>query len=116
MPGEDTGSLKDAGNAYYLRGSVNVAIGQDSPAVPGTGEAGDRLGTSVTGSPNHIAVGSPQEAIGTNAASGSITVFKHAVKARSGAARLMAATSSERPLFPWLICRHRGRTTGAPGR
>ena len=81
VPGEDAGSLKDAGNAYYLRGSVNVALGQDSPAVPGTGEAGDRLGTSVSGSPNHIVIGSPREAIGTNAASGSITVLKHTLSA-----------------------------------
>lgn len=77
VPGEDTGSNADAGNAFYLRGSVSVALGQDSPGVPGVAEKGDRFGTSVSGSPNHIAIGSPQEAIGTNAASGSVNVFKH---------------------------------------
>ncbi|WP_420802586.1 S1 family peptidase [Streptomyces cavernae] len=79
VPGEDAGTITDAGNTYYLRGSVNVAVGQDSPGVAGAAEAGDRLGTSVTGSPNHIAIGAPQEAIGTNKASGGVTVLKHAL-------------------------------------
>ncbi|MDX2548367.1 S1 family peptidase [Streptomyces sp. WI04-05B] len=81
VPGEDTGTNVDAGNTFYLRGSVNVSVGQDSPGVPGEAEKGDRFGTSVSGSPNHIVVGSPQESVGTNAASGSVTVLKHTLSA-----------------------------------
>ncbi|MGI5196345.1 S1 family peptidase [Streptomyces sp. CA-288835] len=93
-PGEDTGSVADAGNTFYLRGNVNVAVGQDSPGMPGSAEKGDRLGTSVTGSPNHIAIGAPQEAIGTNAASGSITVLKHQLSS-DGIPALAAAVDQD---------------------
>ena len=81
VPGEDTGTNSDAGNAYYLRGSVNVSVGQDSPGMPGAAEAGDRFGTSVTGTPNHIAIGTPQEAVGANAASGMVQILKHQLNA-----------------------------------
>lgn len=77
VPGEDTGTVTDAGNAFYLRGSTNVAVGQDSPGMSGAAEQGDRFGTSVAGSPNHLAIGTPQEAIGTNAASGGVAVLRH---------------------------------------
>lgn len=81
VPGEDTGTNTDAGNTFYLRGTVNVALGQDSPNVPGAAEKSDRFGTSVSGSPHHIVIGAPQEAIGTNAASGGVTVLKHTLSA-----------------------------------
>ncbi|MFE9765948.1 trypsin-like serine protease [Streptomyces sp. NPDC005808] len=79
VPGEDIATITDAGGIYYLRGSANVNINQDTETVVGIGEAGDRFGTSITASPNHITIGAPTEAVGDNAASGAVWVFAHAL-------------------------------------
>ncbi|WP_267241709.1 S1 family peptidase [Streptomyces sp. PR69] len=79
VPGEDLGSIKDAGSAIYLRGSVNIAVHQDKPGVGGGAEAGDKFGASVAGSPNHLAIGAPGEAIGSVADAGLVAVFKHTI-------------------------------------
>ncbi|MEV7347245.1 trypsin-like serine protease [Streptomyces sp. NPDC093544] len=79
VPGEDIGTITDSGGVYYLRSSANVNINQDTESVTGVGEAGDRFGTSITASPNHIAIGAPAEAVGDNAASGAVWVFSHAL-------------------------------------
>lgn len=81
VPGEDLGSVSDAGSAHYLRGSVNVAVHQDKPGVDGTAEAGDKFGSAVAASANHIIVGSPGEAIGTLANAGGVQILKHDVNA-----------------------------------
>ncbi|MFF9839068.1 S8 family serine peptidase [Streptomyces sp. NPDC013740] len=81
VPGEDLGTVTDAGSVHYLRGSVNVAVHQDKPGVDGTAEAGDKFGAAVAASANHVVVGSPGEAIGTLANAGGVQILKHAVNA-----------------------------------
>ncbi|WNF26734.1 trypsin-like serine protease [Streptomyces sp. C11-1] len=81
VPGEDLGSVADAGNAIYLRGDTNVAINQNTASVPGGAEKGDQFGYSVAGSPNHLAIGIPNEAIGTIAKTGAIQILKHDLNA-----------------------------------
>ncbi|WP_308013409.1 trypsin-like serine protease [Streptomyces beigongshangae] len=77
VPGEDLDGVVDAGNAYYLRGTTNTSINQGKDGVPGVLENGDRFGTSLAGSPEHLAVGAPAEDIGDQADSGSVQVLKH---------------------------------------
>ncbi|WP_240137021.1 S1 family peptidase [Streptomyces sp. MUM 178J] len=79
IPGEDLGSVTDAGSAIYLRGNVNTAVHQDKPGVGGGAEAGDKFGSSVAASPNHLAVGAPGEAVGKVADAGLVAVFRHAI-------------------------------------
>ncbi|WP_175408053.1 trypsin-like serine protease [Streptomyces sp. TRM64462] len=81
IPGEDLGSVKDAGSTIYLRGSVNTAVHQDKPGYAGAIEAGDRFGSSVAGSANHIVIGTPGEAIGTKAKAGGVQISRHALNA-----------------------------------
>ncbi|MGW2052315.1 trypsin-like serine protease [Streptomyces sp. NPDC001840] len=80
-PGKNLKGFVDAGLAYYLRGSVSVSIHQDSPGVVGVIGADDEFGASVAGSPNHIAIGSPGETVGTSADAGAVTILKHEVNA-----------------------------------
>ncbi|MFG3404518.1 trypsin-like serine protease [Streptomyces sp. NPDC048142] len=81
MPGEDLGATVDAGSTIYVRGGTSVAVHQDKDGVPGAAEAGDQFGYSVAGSPNHIAIGVPSEAIGTVAKTGSIQILRHELNA-----------------------------------
>ncbi|MFE7135071.1 S1 family peptidase [Streptomyces sp. NPDC057638] len=80
-PGEDLGTAVDAGAAFYVRGSVNASINQDKPGVSGAPEKDDKLGHSVAGSPHHIAIGIPGEAIGTKAGAGAVEVLNHKISA-----------------------------------
>ncbi|UGY94233.1 FG-GAP repeat protein [Streptomyces gobiensis] len=77
VPGEDLGSIQDAGGIHYLRGSVNVAVNQDSPGVAGIVEPNDRFGYAVAASPNHIAIGAPGEGIGAEEFSGATQLLSH---------------------------------------
>ncbi|WP_251065972.1 S8 family serine peptidase [Streptomyces sp. ISL-36] len=81
VPGEDLGTVADAGSAHYLRGSINVTIHQDKPGMGGTAEAGDKFGSSIAASANHVVVGSPGEAIGTLANAGGVQILKHDLSA-----------------------------------
>ncbi|MFF8606841.1 S8 family serine peptidase [Streptomyces sp. NPDC015346] len=81
VSGEDLGTVSDAGSAHYLRGSVNIAIHQDKAGMSGTAEAGDKFGSSLAASANHIVVGSPGEAIGTLANAGGVQILKHDLSA-----------------------------------
>lgn len=81
IPGEDLGTATDAGSAIYLRGSVNTAVNQDKPGYAGDPEAGDRFGSAVAGSANHLVIGSPGEAIGTEKNAGGVQILKHALNA-----------------------------------
>jgi Tol biopolymer transport system component len=81
-PGEDVGSIRDAGLAQWfsVRPCVtkDLAAGpsrtQDSPGVPGAAEAGDRFGAAVMsaqGGENQLTViGAPGEDVGTRADAG----------------------------------------------
>ncbi|MEE1928773.1 integrin alpha [Streptomyces sp. TRM 70351] len=77
VPGEDLGSVRDAGSAHYLRGTVDVAVHQDKPGVPGTVEAHDRFGYAVAATGRHLAIGAPGEAIGTEAFAGATQLLSH---------------------------------------
>ncbi|WP_256986482.1 trypsin-like serine protease [Streptomyces sp. SS07] len=81
-PGEDLEpSAVDAGNAFYVRGSTSVSINQGKDDIGGEAEAGDQFGYSVAGSPNHLAIGIPNEAIGTVADTGGLQILKHELNA-----------------------------------
>ncbi|MFD7290519.1 trypsin-like serine protease [Streptomyces sp. NPDC059863] len=80
-PGKNLKGYHDAGLAYYLRGSTSVSFHQDSPGIVGVISEGDEFGASVAGSPNHIAVGSPGETVGTSADAGMVAILEHEVNA-----------------------------------
>ncbi|MEU3701424.1 trypsin-like serine protease [Streptomyces anulatus] len=80
-PGEDLEPLVDAGNAFYVRGTTSVSVNQGKDDIGGEAEAGDQFGYSVAGSPNHLAIGIPNEAIGTVADTGGMQILKHDLNA-----------------------------------
>ncbi|MDJ1639036.1 S1 family peptidase [Streptomyces pakalii] len=80
VPGEDgTDGLVNAGAVIYIRGTgtSNVLLNQDKEGIPGTMEKGDEFGASLAGSPQHLAVGAPGEAIGTKTKAGAVSLFSH---------------------------------------
>ncbi|WP_258045160.1 VCBS repeat-containing protein [Streptomyces sp. SM11] len=77
VPGEDLGTVRDAGGFFYVRGSSVAWVDQASPGVPGVAEQDDRYGASLAATPVHLAVGSPGEAIGANTFAGGAAVFSH---------------------------------------
>ncbi|MFF5305473.1 S1 family peptidase [Streptomyces sp. NPDC013161] len=75
-PGEDLGTSADAGEAFYVHGSANVSVHQDSLDVPGSVEPNDGFGGAVAADSNHIVIGAPGETIGTAATgAGNLAVF-----------------------------------------
>ena len=87
-PTMDAGSVSRAGAvsvAYGAKAGLDTAahqtLTQGSPGVPGGRETGDRFGGSVTSGDfdrdgyADLAVGSPGEAIGTDADAGSVTII-----------------------------------------
>ncbi|MBX9397106.1 S1 family peptidase [Streptomyces sp. TRM72054] len=81
VPGKNLKGHVDAGLVYYVRGSVNVNIHQDSPGVVGVISDGDEFGASLAGSPNHLAIGAPGETVGTSADAGMVAILKHELSA-----------------------------------
>ena len=77
VPGEDVGTVVDGGMAHYLRGSTNAGFTQNTAGAAGVVEENDRFGYAVAASPNHIAVGTPGEAIGDRAFSGGVQILNH---------------------------------------
>jgi hypothetical protein len=77
-PGEDIGTAVDAGIVHYRRGLTDIAM-WGGAGVPGGAENDDRVGSSLAATPDHLAVGSPGEAIGTNTWSGTAIVYTHEV-------------------------------------
>ncbi|MFI9614074.1 trypsin-like serine protease [Streptomyces sp. NPDC052023] len=83
-PGEAVGSALKAGIAFYVRDSTsigittaNVGITQDNTGVPGAVEANDGFGGAIAADANHLAIGAPGEAIGSDAGAGNVAVFSH---------------------------------------
>ncbi|MFE7073154.1 VCBS repeat-containing protein [Streptomyces sp. NPDC057620] len=84
VPGENVGSggvdHADAGCIHYQQGATRTTVNQDDAGVPGTVEAHDRFGYSLTGTNRYFAVGAPGETIGTEATfAGAVTVFNHTI-------------------------------------
>ncbi|MFI9122644.1 S8 family serine peptidase [Streptomyces bikiniensis] len=75
LPGEALGTLTQAGSVFYVHGSTTLTINQDKPGVPGDPEKDDNFGFSLAADSNYIAIGSPNESIGTKAKSGGVVVF-----------------------------------------
>nr|WP_282695462.1 S8 family serine peptidase [Streptomyces sp. CC208A] len=79
VPGEDRDALADAGVVYYLRGAApSVLVDQGKPGMAGDVEAGDRFGSTLAASPNHLVIGTPNEGVGTEADAGAVQVLSHA--------------------------------------
>lgn len=83
-PGEAIGTVPKAGMAFYVRDSTsigittaNIGITQDSTGVPGAVEANDQFAETIAADANHIAIGAPGEAIGTDTNAGNVAVFSH---------------------------------------
>ncbi|MEU2996099.1 trypsin-like serine protease [Streptomyces sp. NPDC006995] len=79
LPGEDGSGFTNAGAVVYLHGTgqTNVLINQASEGVAGAMESNDDFGASLAGSPQHLAIGAPGEAIGGMADAGAVSVFNH---------------------------------------
>ncbi|MFG1610655.1 DNRLRE domain-containing protein [Actinoplanes sp. NPDC049265] len=73
-PGEDVGTAIDAGVVHFYRGSLNLLLQSGTP-IPGSSENDDQNGYAVAAGPNHFAVGSPGEAIGTLEFAGAVNLF-----------------------------------------
>lgn len=89
-PGESIGSVAKAGAFFYVRGTTNMGVHQDTTDVAGASEANDGFGSVITADANHIAVGAPNEAIGSDAAAGSVWVFDHKLNAEGTPTPLFA--------------------------
>ncbi|MFB7177345.1 S8 family serine peptidase [Streptomyces sp. NPDC056257] len=74
-PGEAIGSLTGAGTAFYVYGNTSLTMSQEKPGVPGDPEKDDNFGLALTADANYIAIGSPNEAIGTKAKAGGVVIF-----------------------------------------
>ncbi|MGA5424953.1 trypsin-like serine protease [Streptomyces lavendulocolor] len=81
VPNEDLGTVANAGNVFYLRGTTNTSIHQDKPGVSGTPEKDDKFGISVAAGPDHLAIGSPGEAVETKTNSGGVEILQHKLNA-----------------------------------
>ncbi|MER5763483.1 VCBS repeat-containing protein [Streptomyces sp. NPDC002082] len=80
IPGEDIDTTVNAGVFSYVTGvaATVVRVTQDdtTPAF-GAIEAHDRFGAALASNANHLAVGSPGEALGTVPFAGAAGVYKH---------------------------------------
>ncbi|MEX0875760.1 MAG: S8 family serine peptidase [Actinomycetota bacterium] len=85
VPGEDVGSLKDAG-VFHSQSVENwliptAALSQNSPGIPGSAEAGDRFGTTVAygrfrgASSLANMIGAPDEGIGAKSRAGHVAIY-----------------------------------------
>ncbi|WP_274034372.1 trypsin-like serine protease [Streptomyces sp. MMBL 11-1] len=83
LPGEDGSGFTNAGAVVYLHGTgqTNVLVNQASEGVAGAMESNDDFGASLAGSPQHLAIGAPGEAIGGMADAGAVSVFNHKLNA-----------------------------------
>ncbi|GIE35348.1 hypothetical protein Ait01nite_083930 [Actinoplanes italicus] len=77
-PGEDVNTGVDAGLVHYHRGTTNITMWTGA-GVTGAAENDDRVGYSLAGSPTHLAVGSPGEAIVSATWHGMVSLFTHEI-------------------------------------
>ena len=87
-PGEDLGTVVDAGMVHYRRsGGDGVVYGSGGAA--GTAATDERFGYSLTGSPYHLAVGAPGRTVGGKPFAGEVRVYSQ--DATGSPLRLLAA-------------------------
>ncbi|MEW1829365.1 S8 family serine peptidase [Streptomyces sp. NPDC088196] len=104
VPGEDIDGKTDAGDVYYLRGSVNRSLIQGKSGMNDVLEAGDKFGSSVAATSLHLVIGSPGEGVvpylsGPNASevvSGSVDVLSHDLNS-SGVPTFLGASRQSSP-------------------
>ena len=115
-PFEDVGSDVNAGAVTVLfggprglSGAGSELIHQDSPGVPGVGEAGDGFGMSVavagarSGTSTYVAIGSPWEDIENKTDAGAVTLLGTDSTGISNASMLLypgLERSGSRPAMP----------------
>ncbi|MFI5808179.1 S8 family serine peptidase [Streptomyces sp. NPDC051561] len=75
LPGESLGDATQAGSSFYVHGTTSVAVSQATAGVPGDPETGDLFGWSVAADQNYLAIGSPNEALGSTAKAGGVVIF-----------------------------------------
>ncbi|WP_306334637.1 trypsin-like serine protease [Streptomyces sp. KL118A] len=78
--GDTVGGQANAGTVFYLRGATCVSIAQGA-GMSGGPEPGDKVGASVAGGADHIAIGAPGEDIDAVADGGAAWVFTHPAQA-----------------------------------
>lgn len=87
-PGEDVGSIKNAGSVTFFRGSASrgvtftaVAVTQNTAGIAGAAETSDRFGAAIASGDfdrdgyADVAVGVPGETIGAVRGAGAVTVI-----------------------------------------
>jgi FG-GAP repeat len=86
-PGATVNGHKGAGAVYVYSyrpdnsflGPLETVITQDSPGIPGTAEAGDEFGATLSLTYTGVVIGSPGESIGTAAGAGSVTFISEGI-------------------------------------
>jgi hypothetical protein len=86
VPGEDVGTIKDAGSIHRftsagsvpkLSGAREQTLNQDSSGVADTAEAGDQFGTSVALAARGAVVGVPGEEVGPEVDAGAVELLPY---------------------------------------
>ncbi len=104
-PDEAVGSRAGAGAVTFLTSTranpvtfAGVGITQDSAGVPGTAEAGDHFGASLAMLGGYVAIGAPDENLGTARDTGMVQVGRYAEGTRTfTATRALSQNSSGIP-------------------
>ena len=107
VPGEDLGSIVDAGMIHVFRGSSQGVLRtgsrsfhQDTSGVPGSSEAGDRFGAALaTGDMNgdgrdDLAVGVPNEDLGLTSNAGMVHLFRGRSTGLQATSRILRGVSA----------------------
>jgi len=92
LPGEDLGTIADAGSAMQWRAGIFTAFDQAASDYPDTDsadastvmyEANDRYGYSVAADPYHVAIGAPGESIAGAAFTGELAIYSTTLNSSS---------------------------------
>lgn len=79
-PGEDLAGLADGGVVYYVQGDrPSTGFNQNTTNFSSDIEAGDRYGSALAADSHLIAVGAPDEAVGTSAKAGLVHLVTHTI-------------------------------------
>jgi type VII secretion-associated serine protease mycosin len=96
VPGEDVGTVKDAGAVHVLLGAASGLSGpgqlwtENSKGVPGASETSDRFGASLAvgtfdgPAGADVAIGSPTETVGSSVSAGAVHILRGASAGLTG--------------------------------